>query len=150
MKATTLLVLGLAAFAGLSSCGSRSGPEHASESDRKPAAARAEIAPETPVLPLEGLRGVRWIAAPEPRAEGAWYPGEAIGDESAQSVLSSPVGGRVVSGPMSPGHPVSRGEALLEIESPEKAAADVSRSGHCRFSAVTCRIVSANLAAAVA
>jgi len=74
---------------------------------------------DAPVIPLEGLRGIRWIAAPQPRAVGAWYPGEAIGDASAQSVLASPVRGRVASAPFPPGRPVSRDAELLVVESPE-------------------------------
>ena len=81
----------------------------------------APAASESPELPLEGLRGVRWIEAPAPRAEGAWYPGEAIGDEAARSVLTSPVGGRVVSAPFPTGRPVSRGTLLLDVLSPELA-----------------------------
>ena len=73
------------------------------------------------VIPLDGLRGIHWIVAPEPRAVGAWFPGEAIGDESAQNVLSSPVGGRIASAPEPPGRPVARGAVLLTIESPELA-----------------------------
>jgi cobalt-zinc-cadmium efflux system membrane fusion protein len=76
---------------------------------------------EAPVLPLQGLRGIRWIEAPEPRAEGAWYAGEAIGDEAAQTVLSSPVSGRAASAPFPAGRPVSRGAALLDVQSPEQA-----------------------------
>jgi cobalt-zinc-cadmium efflux system membrane fusion protein len=83
------------------------------------AAAPAGGASEAPVIRLEGLRGIRWMAAPPPRAEGAWFPGEAIGDASAQSVLTSPVRGRVASAPFPPGRPVSRGAELLVIESPE-------------------------------
>lgn len=84
-------------------------------------AAPAAAASDAPELPLEGLRGVRWIEAPAPRAEGAWYPGEAIGDESAQSVLTSPVSGRVASAPFPSGRPVSRGTVLLDVVSPEQA-----------------------------
>lgn len=73
------------------------------------------------VIPLDGLRGIHWIVAPEPRAEGAWFPGEAIGDESAQKVLSSTVAGRVASAPVPPGRPVARGAVLLTIESAELA-----------------------------
>jgi cobalt-zinc-cadmium efflux system membrane fusion protein len=121
MRIATVLLLGLAVVTAFSSCRSRSAGEHGTEADQHRAAASAEGASGTPVLPFEGLRGIRWIAAPEPRAEGAWFPGEALGDESAQSVLSSPVSGRIVSAPTSPGRPVPRGTVLLEIESPEQA-----------------------------
>lgn len=121
MRSAIVLPLGLAAVIALASCKSRSAPEHPTDADQAIAAAPAEGSTETAVIPLAGLRGIRWISAPEPRAEGAWFPGEAIGDESAQNVLSSPVGGRVASVPWSPGRPVSRGAVLLEIESPEQA-----------------------------
>jgi len=97
----------------------------------------ARAADEAPVLPLEGLRGIRWVEAPAPRAEGAWYPGEAIGDEGAQSVLSSPVAGRASSAPFPSGRAVARGATLLTIQSPEHAellshervaAADLTRA----------------------
>jgi cobalt-zinc-cadmium efflux system membrane fusion protein len=61
------------------------------------------------------------MSAPEPRVEDAWCPGEAIGDESAQNILSSPVRGRVASAPFPPGRVVSRGTVLLDIQSPEQA-----------------------------
>jgi cobalt-zinc-cadmium efflux system membrane fusion protein len=121
MRIAAVLLLGVAAGTVLSSCKSRSVGEHATEAEQQHAAAPAEGSSETPVIPLDGLRGIRWIAAPEPRAVGEWFPGEAVGDESAQSVLSSPVSGRVVSAPLSPGRPVPRGTVLLEIESPEQA-----------------------------
>lgn len=113
MRSTTFLLAGLAAVTVLSSCGSRTSGEHD--------AAPAGEASAAPVVPLDGMRGIRWIAAPEPRAEGAWFPGEAIGDESAQSVLTSPVGGRVASAPFAPGRPTSPGALLVAIESPEQA-----------------------------
>jgi len=112
MKTTAFLVLGLAVTA-------------------------AGAADEAPVLPLEGLRGIRWVEAPAPRAEGAWYPGEAIGDEGAQSVLASPVAGRASTAPFPTGRAVKRGAVLLEIQSPEHAelishahiaAADLTRA----------------------
>lgn len=120
MRAARIVILGLAAVIVLPSCKSRTSPEeHVDDPHR--AAAPAGVPEEAPVIPLAGMRGVRWIAAPEPRSEGAWFPGEAIGDESAQSVLSSPVSGRVASAPSPPGRPVSRGAGLLVIESPEQA-----------------------------
>ena len=101
------------------------------------AVSAAGAADEPPVLPLEGLRGIRWVVAPAPRAEGAWYPGEAIGDEAAQSVLTSPVAGRAASAPFPSGRAVARGAVLLTIRSPEHAelisreriaAADLTRA----------------------
>jgi cobalt-zinc-cadmium efflux system membrane fusion protein len=115
MRNEACLIIGLTAAASLASCGSQPVVE-------KPVAVPvAAESSEHPVIPLDGLRGVRWVAAPAPASEGAWFPGEAIGDESAQSVLSSPVKGRVASAPFPPGRPASPGGELLTIESPEQA-----------------------------
>src|SRR5262245_14833670 len=95
----TLMVFGLLSVTALASCKSSTHTEkHHDEGEHgeHQAAALPGESSDSPVILLEGLRGIRWLAAPQPRAEGAWFPGEAIGDESAQSVLSSPVGGRVV------------------------------------------------------
>jgi len=121
MKPATTLALVLAGATFLSSCRSRTNREHEHAESTRSDAPHAEEAAEAPIVPLEGLRGVRWIAAPEPHAEGAWFPGEAIGDESAQAVLSSPVSGQVVSPPFSPGRTVRSGAALLTINSPQQA-----------------------------
>ncbi len=72
-------------------------------------------------LPLEGVRGLRFIQVPEARTEGSWYPGEAIGDESAQAILTAPVKGIVSSVAVAPGSRVSAGARLLVIQSPELA-----------------------------
>lgn len=72
-------------------------------------------------IPLKEVRGLRFLVVPEPRAEGAWYPAEAIGDESAQALLSSPVKGIVSGVLISPGRHVGTGAALLTIQSPELA-----------------------------
>jgi cobalt-zinc-cadmium efflux system membrane fusion protein len=72
-------------------------------------------------LPLKEVRGLRFLAVPDPKAEGAWYPAEAIGDESAQALLSSPVKGIVSAILISPGRPVGTGAGLLTIQSPELA-----------------------------
>ena len=121
MRIVPLVIFGLAAVIVLSACKSRGVAEKHLDDDQNHAATRATEPQEAPVIPLDGMRGVRWIAAPEPRSEGSWFPGEAIGDESAQSVLSSPVSGRIASAPSPPGRPVSRGAELLIIESPEQA-----------------------------
>jgi cobalt-zinc-cadmium efflux system membrane fusion protein len=137
MKIAAVLAFGLAVVTVTSSCRSRAVQESHAEEEHHEAEASGAAFSEVPVIPLDGLRGVRWIAAPEPRAEGAWFPGEAIGDESAQRVLSSPVGGRVVSAPSPPGRPVNAGSELLVVASPELAelvarelvaAADVARA----------------------
>lgn len=72
-------------------------------------------------LPLKDIRGLRFMVVPEPRAEGAWYPAEAIGDESAQALLTSPVKGIVSGILVPPGRRVSPGKGLLVIQSPELA-----------------------------
>ena len=58
---------------------------------------------------------------PEPKAEGAWYPAEAIGDESAQAILSSPVKGIVSAILVPPGRHIGMGSGLFTIQSPELA-----------------------------
>lgn len=72
-------------------------------------------------LPLKDIRGLRFLVVPEPRAEGAWYPAEAIGDESAQAILSSPVKGIVSAIRVPPGQHVAAGAALFTLQSPELA-----------------------------
>ena len=58
--------------------------EHGHHDEDAGPASRAASA--EPSVPLEGLRGISVVVAPEPRAEGAWFPAEAIGDESASAV----------------------------------------------------------------
>lgn len=72
-------------------------------------------------LPLEGVRGLRFIQVPEARTEGSWYPAEAIGDESAQALLTAPVKGIVSAIAVAPGTRVGPGARLLVIQSPELA-----------------------------
>lgn len=72
-------------------------------------------------LPLKDIRGLRFLVVPEPKAEGAWYPAEAIGDESAQAILSSPVKGIVSAIQTPPGKRVPIGTGLVTIQSPELA-----------------------------
>ena len=72
-------------------------------------------------IPLKEVRGLRFLTVPEPRAEGAWYPAEALGDESAQALLSSPVKGIVSGILVPPGRAVGGGTALLTLQSPELA-----------------------------
>ena len=120
MSKRTIIVFGLAAMIVLGSCKSSTVTEKHHDDDHQAAASAAETS-ESPVILLGGLRGIQWMTAPQPRAEGAWFPGEAIGDESAQSVLASPVSGRVLSAPFPPGRTVSRNAELLVIESPEQA-----------------------------
>jgi len=72
-------------------------------------------------IPLHGVRGLRMMKVPEPRLEGRWVPGEAIGDEAAQALLSSPVKGIVSQLLTAPGQPHKEGATLALIQSPELA-----------------------------
>jgi membrane fusion protein, heavy metal efflux system len=72
-------------------------------------------------LGLEGVRGIRWEQVPEPRSQGAWLPGEAIGDESAQALLASPVKGVVARLLVPPGRRLVEGTPLAIVQSPELA-----------------------------
>ena len=72
-------------------------------------------------LPLKHVRGLHFMQVPQPKAEGAWYPAEAIGDESAQAVLASPVKGIISAIQVPPGRHVPPGTGLLVIQSPELA-----------------------------
>ncbi|MFN7958707.1 MAG: efflux RND transporter periplasmic adaptor subunit [Holophagaceae bacterium] len=72
-------------------------------------------------LPLKDIRGLRFLVVSEPRSEGAWYPAEAIGDESAQAILSSPVKGIVSAIQIPPGQHVGAGAGLITLQSPELA-----------------------------
>lgn len=116
-----LPILGLLVASILWSCGQRSSEHETAETGHHDAEASDTAPSAAPVIPLEGLRGIRWMEAPPPRAEGAWFPGEAVGDEGAEDALTSPVGGRVASAPFSLGRKAARGTVLLEIESPEQA-----------------------------
>jgi len=72
-------------------------------------------------IPLEGIRGLRLMKVPEARLEGRWVPGEAIGDEAAQALLSSPVKGIVSQILTAPGQTRGAGATLALIQSPELA-----------------------------
>ncbi|MBK8793926.1 MAG: efflux RND transporter periplasmic adaptor subunit [Holophaga sp.] len=61
------------------------------------------------------------MKVPEPRLEGRWVPGEAIGDEAAQALLSSPVKGIVSQLLTAPGQARAKGVTLALIQSPELA-----------------------------
>lgn len=75
----------------------------------------------TPVVSLDGVRGIRVIPVPPRRQEGAWFPGEAVSDEGSSAILSSPVSGIVAPSFVPPGVPIRRGTPLLTIRSPEAA-----------------------------
>jgi cobalt-zinc-cadmium efflux system membrane fusion protein len=70
---------------------------------------------------LAGIRGLRLIQVPQPRRETHWAPGEALGDEAAQAMLSSPVKGIVSQLTAFPGQSRATGATLVVIQSPELA-----------------------------
>lgn len=72
-------------------------------------------------LPIQEMRGITFLKVPGPRAESRWAPGEALGDEAAQAVLSSPVKGIVSQLAAIPGQPRGAGAVLALIQSPELA-----------------------------
>jgi len=109
-------LLALAALVNLA-CGRNGGPTEAKEAHGTVTARAASDAR----LSLKDIRGLHFVVVPEPRPEGAWYPAEAIGDESAQAVLSSPVKGIVSAVRVPPGQRVGSGTTLLAIQSPELA-----------------------------
>lgn len=121
MSSSALRVLSLCVCVSLTACGPRTGddPHHHDGVDPVPTA-HVETGGE-PTVRLTGLRGIRIMTAPPPREEGAWFPGEAISDESGEVVLSSPVRGIVASAPAPPGRPVTRRAVLLSIRSSEHA-----------------------------
>jgi membrane fusion protein, heavy metal efflux system len=121
MRHALVVMLALVAATAAPSCRRSAEAEHGHDEERHVDASAAEGTAASPVLSLEGLRGIRWMTAPDARAEGAWFAGEAIGDESAEVTLSSPVSGRVASPPYAPGRPVPRGTELVRIDSPEQA-----------------------------
>lgn len=110
----SLLTLALTATVA---CDRKAAPPEAKET-HKEGITHAE---EGAHLPLKDIRGLRFLVVPEPRAEGAWYPAEAIGDESAQAVLSSPVKGIVSAILIAPGQHVGSGAGLVTLQSPELA-----------------------------
>ena len=72
-------------------------------------------------IPLEGIRGLSLMKVPEARQEGRWLPGEAMGDEASQALLSSPVKGIVSQIVALPGQPRAKGATMILIQSPELA-----------------------------
>ena len=72
-------------------------------------------------LTLAGVRGLSFLTVPERRAEGAWFPAEAIGDVDSERVVTAPVSGIVTSLLAAPGRSVAMSGALLALRSPELA-----------------------------
>lgn len=121
LLSTSLLALLLVGTLG---CGRRAAPpagEGHHDAHDAHGAHEAQGHDEEARIPLKEIRGLRFLTVPEPRAEGAWYPAEAIGDESAQALLSSPVKGIVSAILVAPGRSVARGTSLLALQSPELA-----------------------------
>jgi len=72
-------------------------------------------------IPLKDIRGLRLMQVAESRLPERWVPGEAIGDEAAQAMLSSPVKGIVSQLSAIPGQGRPAGSTLALIQSPELA-----------------------------
>jgi len=72
-------------------------------------------------IPLKDIRGLRLMQVDESKHPGRWVPGEAVGDEAAQALLSSPVKGIVSQLSAIPGQRRSAGSTLAVIQSPELA-----------------------------
>jgi len=107
------LVLALLVGAG---CSKKAAHNHEGERQEAETGTGAEA-----TIPLEGIRGLRLMKVPEARTEGRWLPGEAIGDEAAQALLSTPVKGIVSQLLAIPGQKRGAGSSLAIIQSPELA-----------------------------
>ena len=70
---------------------------------------------------IRNMRGIKLLEVAEPRTGTRWAPGEAMGDEAAQAILSSPVKGIVSQLVAIPGQPRPAGATLVLIQSPELA-----------------------------
>jgi cobalt-zinc-cadmium efflux system membrane fusion protein len=95
--------------------------DHAKEQPHGDEAAHSGEGTDDLAVALDGIRGLRLVEAPPRRSEGAWFPGEAIGDENAQAVLAAPVSGIVLAPLAPPQAPVDSGVALVTLASPELA-----------------------------
>ena len=115
--AIPLSLLTLALVATLA-CDRRPHPPSEAKATHEEAGAHAG---EGAHLPLKDIRGLSFLVVPEPKAGAAWHPAEAVGDESAQALLSSPVRGIVSAILIPPGQPVRAGVGLITLQSPELA-----------------------------
>lgn len=104
------------------------GAEPAHENGEAPAKgethADAEVHSDTEQarsVSLDGVRGVSFSTVGAPRVEGAWFAAEAIAEPSATTTFSAPVAGIVTALYFEPGRSVARGQAVVEIRSPELA-----------------------------
>jgi cobalt-zinc-cadmium efflux system membrane fusion protein len=104
-----------------SSCNRKGAPQGEERPPAEGAASTDATHEESGRLPLAEVRGLRFLTVPPPRAEGAWFPAEAIADETAQAVLTAPVGGVVEKVATLPGRRVAAGTVLLVLRSPELA-----------------------------
>ena len=124
MKRFAVPVLVLALLLALSAGCRPATPESPSghdDHDHEGEAAVTAEGGEGLAVPLDGVRGLRLVEAPARRSEGAWFPGEAIGDENAQAVLAAPVAGIVGAPLAAPQAPVAAGTPLVSLASPELA-----------------------------
>lgn len=102
------------------------GDEHAGETAHRDehageAHAGDHAGDEGGTLPLEGVRGLTFVTAPQPHAHAAWFPAEAVGDVDAQRDVTAPVAGIVTQIRVASGRSVAKGTALLTLQSPELA-----------------------------
>lgn len=72
-------------------------------------------------LPLSGVRGVSFVTVGPAQQESFWHAAEALVDESAVAVLTTPVSGVVVALHAATGQRVSAGAAIAELRSSEVA-----------------------------
>lgn len=112
-----LMTIPLALLLALGTACSRKAPQEAEHHDHEHE--HGEEAGSS--LPIQAMRGLTFLKVPEPRTEARWVPGEALGDEAAQAVLSSPVKGIVSQLAAIPGQPRGAGAVLALIQSPELA-----------------------------
>jgi cobalt-zinc-cadmium efflux system membrane fusion protein len=94
---------------------------HAADEHAEEGGGHAGQGPEEARFDLAGVRGVAFGPVGEPREEGAWFPAEAVAETSAAAAVTTPVGGIVAALLAEPGQVVARGEALVEVTSPEVA-----------------------------
>jgi len=114
--------LAAVAACALFACSPAAGPEADAHPHQDHAEEVAnERGEETASLDLEGVRGVRFEPAGEPREEGAWFAAEAVVDPGGAAVVATPVGGRLVALRSAPGARVAAGAPVADIESPELA-----------------------------
>lgn len=111
---TLPLVLLLVAGAGCSRKGAAKAEAEKHDHAHEAGASESQVS-------LKDMRGITLLKVSEARMETRWVAGEALGDEAAQAVLSSPVKGIVSQLVAIPGQARGAGAALAMIQSPELA-----------------------------